>query len=192
MRKLLTRDCWYFYPIFTLSITVLACFIRKKKNVGYAPTPSTGHYPGHSGEFQLPPRPPAAILFGFSKNRCAHIFSVLSSGCVYTEWKMILTFPAPCILETLFDFVSSSVNRSCSFSLKPLSMNWRNFDIFIITQRCSLDKLWHNLVQINFIKPNDFSNSAFDGGIKPARVSIFVVSAGRWERGDECQDFSIT
>ena len=47
-----------FYPIFTLTITVLACFIRKKKMfLGFAPTPSTGHHPGHSGKFQLPPDP---------------------------------------------------------------------------------------------------------------------------------------
>ena len=70
-----------FYPILTLKITVLACFIRKKETkllVGFSPTPSTGHHPGHSGELTAPPRPPVAILFGFSKNQCAHIFSVLS------------------------------------------------------------------------------------------------------------------
>ena len=70
-----------FYPILTLKITVLAYFIRKKETklfVGFSPTPSTGHHPGHSGELTAPPRPPVAILFGFSKNRCAHIFFVLS------------------------------------------------------------------------------------------------------------------
>ena len=58
-----------FYPIFILTITILACFIQRKKKlfVGLAPTPSTGHHPGHSGELTDPPQTPAAILFGFSK-----------------------------------------------------------------------------------------------------------------------------
>ena len=68
-----------FYPTFTLTITVLVCFIQKKNFfVGFAPIPSTGHHLGHSGELTAPPRPPASILFGFSKNQCTHIFSVLS------------------------------------------------------------------------------------------------------------------
>ena len=70
-----------FYPIFPLMITILACFVRKKKTklfVGFAPMPSTGHHPGHSGELTALPRPSAAILFGFSKTRCAHIFYLLS------------------------------------------------------------------------------------------------------------------
>ena len=50
-----------FYPILTLKITVLAYFIRKKETklfVGFSPTPSTGHHPGHSGgSLQQPPDP---------------------------------------------------------------------------------------------------------------------------------------
>ena len=66
-----------FYPIFTLTITILACFIRKKEKLlrdlntrvhqGIALNPLGG--------LKAPPRPPASILFGFAKNRCAHIFS---------------------------------------------------------------------------------------------------------------------
>ena len=64
-----------FYPTFTLTITILACFIRKKAKLfrGFAPTGSPRHRPG-------PPRPLTSIVFGFAKNRCAHIFSVLSPG----------------------------------------------------------------------------------------------------------------
>ena len=69
-----------FYPIFTLTITVLARFIRKKLNSsgvshlhlcqGIALDPLEG--------LTGPTRPPAAIVFAFAKKRCAHIFSVLS------------------------------------------------------------------------------------------------------------------
>ena len=52
-----------FYPIFTLTITVLACFIQKE----------IGGYP-HQG---ISLDRPAAIVFGFAKNRCVDIFSVL-------------------------------------------------------------------------------------------------------------------
>ena len=72
-----------FYPIFTLTITVSACFIRKKTKTktklfgGLAPTPSPRHRPGPSGRCTAPERPPAAIIFGFAKNRGTHLFSVL-------------------------------------------------------------------------------------------------------------------
>ena len=49
------------YPIFTLTITVLVCFIRGPLQRLIAPT-----------------RLLAAIVFGFAKNRRARIFSVLS------------------------------------------------------------------------------------------------------------------
>ena len=48
------------YPIFTLTMTVLACFIL-----------------GPPKGLTAPARFPAGIVFGFAKNRCAHIFSVL-------------------------------------------------------------------------------------------------------------------
>ena len=52
-----------FYPILTLTITALACFIqKKKKHLGALPPP------GHLLD------PLAAIVFGFAKNQCAHIF----------------------------------------------------------------------------------------------------------------------
>ena len=65
-----------FYPTFILAITVLSCFIQKKLFGGFAPTPSTSCRPGPG--VTAPPRPPAAIVFGFAKNRCTHIFSALS------------------------------------------------------------------------------------------------------------------
>ena len=51
---------------------VSACFIWKKKLFGnFAPMPSPRHHPG-------PPQTPSCNRYGFVKNRCAHIFSVLS------------------------------------------------------------------------------------------------------------------
>ena len=51
-----------FYPIFTLKITVLACFIQEKqKNLGASSPP--GHLPGPPGGLTAPlppPIPPAA------------------------------------------------------------------------------------------------------------------------------------
>ena len=69
-----------FYPIFTLTITTLACFTRKKLKLfrGFSPTPSPRHCPRPSGGLTAPPSPPALIVFDFAKNQCAHIFSVLS------------------------------------------------------------------------------------------------------------------
>ena len=71
-----------FYPIFTLTITILACSTRKKVKLfrGFSPTRSPRHHPRPpGGGIQLPPRAPASIGFGFAKNRCTHIFSALSS-----------------------------------------------------------------------------------------------------------------
>ena len=46
-----------FYPIFTLKITVLACFIQEKqKNLGASSPP--GHLPGPPGGLTAPPTPP--------------------------------------------------------------------------------------------------------------------------------------
>ena len=45
-----------FYPIFTLKITVLACFIQEKqKNLGASSPP--GHLPGPPGGLTAPPPP---------------------------------------------------------------------------------------------------------------------------------------
>ena len=68
-----------FDPIVILSITVLACLKQKQKqNSGALPPP--GHLLGPPWVLKAPSIPPAAFLFGFSKNRCAHIFSGLSTG----------------------------------------------------------------------------------------------------------------
>ena len=57
-----------FYPIFTLTITVLACFIQKNKPVwAFALTPLPEHHPGPLGRLTAPPRPPTAIVFDFAK-----------------------------------------------------------------------------------------------------------------------------
>ena len=69
-----------FYPIFTLTIAILACFIRKKSKIvqGFAYMRSPRHCPGPHGRLKAPPIATASIVFGFAKNQCAHIFSVLS------------------------------------------------------------------------------------------------------------------
>ena len=48
-----------FYPIFTLTITVLACFTQKKTKLcgGFTPMTSPKHRPGPSGELTAPPDP---------------------------------------------------------------------------------------------------------------------------------------
>ena len=67
-----------FYPIFTLTITVLAYFMQKNC-LGFLPSPR--HCPGPPGGLTAPLRPPAVIVFGLAKSRCTHIFSVLSPDC---------------------------------------------------------------------------------------------------------------
>ena len=68
-----------FYPIFTLMIPILECLLRKKQNclVVLYPCLHQGIALGPMGPYSYP-RPPAAIIFGFAENLCAHIFSVLS------------------------------------------------------------------------------------------------------------------
>ena len=62
-----------FYPKFTITITNLVCFIQKKKVFwGFCTHHFTKTSPWASR------RPPAATVFDFDKNQCAHIFSVLS------------------------------------------------------------------------------------------------------------------
>ena len=74
-----------FYPIFILTITILACFIRRKSKIvqGFAYTLSPRHRPGPPAGLNAPLRPTASIVFGFAKTRCAHIFSVLSPDYSY-------------------------------------------------------------------------------------------------------------
>ena len=74
-----------FYPIFTLTITILAYFIRKKRKIvqgicTHTFTKASSWTPlrGEDGGLRARPGLPASIVFGISKNRCAHIFSVLS------------------------------------------------------------------------------------------------------------------
>ena len=71
-----------FYPIFTLMITILVCFIQKKINIvwGFHTHFFIKASPWPSGGLTSPPRSPAAIVFGFAKSRCPHIFSILSHG----------------------------------------------------------------------------------------------------------------
>ena len=76
-----------FYPIFNLTITVLACFIRKKAKLfrdlhtrvfqGTALDPLGG--------LELPPDPQLQSFFGYAKNRYAHIFSILSPDLLFNH-----------------------------------------------------------------------------------------------------------
>ena len=74
-----------FYPIFTLSIIILVFYTKKKKLF-------RGSHPRlHQGitldlmveGLTAPPRTAVPIVFGFSKNPCTHIFSVLSPEIMY-------------------------------------------------------------------------------------------------------------
>ena len=72
-----------FYPTFTHPNNHhFSVFYTEKKNkivCAFVPMPSPGHQPRprEGGGLQPLPRPPAAIVFGFFKNQCAYIFSVL-------------------------------------------------------------------------------------------------------------------
>ena len=90
-----------------------------------------------------------------------------------------------------FNFVSSACNHCFNISWKSSSINSRNFEILIQAERCSLVHEHRNLVQINFIKLNDHSTSAINGGINAASVRIFIISPWWVHRFDEYQDFSI-
>ena len=68
------------------------------------------------------------------------------------------------------------VNHSRSISLKSLSINCQNFDILKKEERYSVGDVRRNLVQINFIRLNNHSKTAVDGGSKAAGVRIFVLS----------------
>ena len=65
-----------FYPIFNLTITILACYTRKKAKLfgRFAPTCSPRYHPGPTGGLTVPPRPPASIVFGFAKNDAPKFF----------------------------------------------------------------------------------------------------------------------
>ena len=69
-----------FYPIFTLMITILACFVRRKSKIvqRFAYTRSSRHHTGPPGWLKTPPRLTASIVFGFAKTQCSDIFSLLS------------------------------------------------------------------------------------------------------------------
>ena len=69
-----------FYPIFTLAITILACFVQKQLFGGLAPMPSPRHCPRPPGGLTAPTGPPATIVCDFAKYQCTHIFYVLSHG----------------------------------------------------------------------------------------------------------------
>ena len=62
-----------FYSIFTLTITVLACFMREKLFGFLHPRLHQGIALNPLGGLQLLPD-----IFGLAKNRCAHIFFALS------------------------------------------------------------------------------------------------------------------
>ena len=69
-----------FYPIFILTITILACFIQRKKNCLSAlhPRLQQGITLDTLGSLQIPPPDPSCNLIWLLQNWCAHIFSVLS------------------------------------------------------------------------------------------------------------------
>ena len=69
-----------FYPILTLTITVLAYFMRERNCSGALTHALTRALPRAAMGLTLPPRPPAVIVFGFVKNRSTHFFSVFSSA----------------------------------------------------------------------------------------------------------------
>ena len=98
-------------------------FYKKKSKIvqGFADTRSPRHCPGSPGEdLKLPPRPPASIVFGFAKNRCAHIFSVLypANGPFWSQkWHILITGTVPRIF---FNFAEWK---------EPIGM-WKFYSLF--------------------------------------------------------------
>ena len=109
-----------FYPIFNLTIIILAYFIRKKSKIvqGFAYTHSPRHCPGPPGG----PQTPVSTVFGFAKNRCAHIFSVLSPDFI----KLFQTVPPS--LHTNNPLLSSSYTST--FPLHTDKFIFRQLRIF--------------------------------------------------------------
>ena len=90
--RVTTVNADIFYPIFTQTITILVCFIREKKAKlfrRFAPTHSPRHWPGPHVGLTACPRHSASIVFGFSKNWCTHIFSVLSPDHMWYLWSLL-------------------------------------------------------------------------------------------------------
>ena len=81
-----------FHPIFIL--TILTCFIQKNCSGALRPHLHQGMDPW---ELIASTTQPAAIVFGFVKNRCAHIFSVLLPGTFYfTPWNIFSKVDQTC------------------------------------------------------------------------------------------------
>ena len=117
-----------FYPIFTPTITVLICFVRKKNKKqnclsalylrlqeGITLDTLWG-----GGRLTAPPRPPAAIIFGFSKNRYFHIFSVLSPGYVKVCVNKFCSDKINVTKNVFFFPLPAPIHRSFSFNLRFL------------------------------------------------------------------------
>ena len=77
-----------FYPISTLTITVLAYFIRKKMFRGFAPTSSPGHHPGPLRGLQLPPDPQLQLFLALSKTDAPILF-------LYYPLELVNSFSLP-------------------------------------------------------------------------------------------------
>ena len=76
------------YPILTLTITVLNYF-----NVwGFHTDIFTKALPWGPGGLTATPIPPAAIIFGLVKNRCTHIFPLLSPDLGLKKYKCKCNF----------------------------------------------------------------------------------------------------
>ena len=63
-----------FYPIFTLTITVITCFIQKKYKVvrGFSPMSLPKHCPGPPGGLIVPPQTPSC-----SQSMCPYFFCII-------------------------------------------------------------------------------------------------------------------
>ena len=95
------NDCWYFVPYIYIN-NYHFCMFYTKKSVCFAPTPLPRNHRRPPSAFTAPTRPQAGIVFGFDKNRCTHIFSILSPESViylfcleytklssYSSWKFL-------------------------------------------------------------------------------------------------------
>ena len=65
-----------FYPIFNLTITVLACYTRKKAKLfgRFAPTRSPRYHPGPTGGLTAPPDPQLQLFLALPRTDAPKFF----------------------------------------------------------------------------------------------------------------------
>ena len=145
------------YPIFILTITVLACFIWKKRKLfrGFASTSSPGHHPRPPWELTAPPRPPPIFFLYYPLGNFRSFFALSPPKNPKTQdlkkWKNLLEISSfyicvPKISNMMYGSWDVECNRQNVLSL------WTIF--------CPFTPLWTQKIKIlkNWKKPLEISS----------------------------------